>query len=330
MAGIRKVLLTGGAGFVGYHLTKRLQAQNCEVVIYDNFTNYVPVEKSCYHPHLQTRLNNLKKDICIVRGDIRDRSSLQQVVREHAPDAVVHLAAVPITKAANQFTDETIAINLDGTINLLECLRSASRPCRLLYVSSSCVYGDFAYEPADELHPTQPIDVYGGTKLSGEILTRAYGCRFGIEQVIVRPSAVYGPTDCNRRVVQIMIENALQGKPLVLHNAGLDRVDFTYVKDAVNGISLALTSPLAVNETFNITAGEGKSVNDLVQVLRQRFPDLQAVEKPQDERRPNRGTLGIAKAQNILQYLPEYNLEKGVNEYIDFILAHQQQTQPGR
>jgi nucleoside-diphosphate-sugar epimerase len=321
--GLKKVLITGGAGFIGYHLTKKLLDLGMEVIIYDNFVNYTINAVSHYLPYLNYRLNDIQDRACIVRGDIRDRGYFAQVLKEHGPEVVVHLAAIPIAKAANQFSDEAVQINLNGTINLLECLRNSPVTERFVYISSSCVYGDFHYEPADEYHPLNPIDVYGGTKLSSEILTRSFGTRFGIEHVIVRPSAVYGPTDANRRVTQIMIENAIQGKPLVLFNAGLDRVDFTYVDDAVAGIALAALGEQAKNETFNITQGSGKSILDLVEVLRTRFPDLRVIEKPQDERRPSRGTLAIGKAEKMLGYAPAYDLGKGINAYLDFLLNNE-------
>jgi nucleoside-diphosphate-sugar epimerase len=320
----KKVLIAGGAGFIGYHLAKELFSLGLEVLIFDSFLNYVSPAASRYQSYLNYRLGDLRSATAIVRGDIRDRGHLDQILQEHRPEIVVDLAAIPIAKAANQFVDEAVQINLNGTVNLLEAVRHSASVGRFVYISSSCVYGDFSYEPADEAHPTNPIDVYGGTKLSGEILTRAFGCKFGFEQVIIRPSAVYGPADANRRVTQIMIENAIQGKPLVLHNAGLDRVDFTYVKDTVAGIALACLTEQATNEIFNITPGEGRSILDLVGIIRARFPDVEVIERPQDERRPQRGTLDISKARRVLGYSPQYDLVAGMNEYIDFVLNNRE------
>lgn len=318
----KKVLITGGAGFLGYHITNELLKRNTEIILYDSFLNFIAPLDSNYAPNLEYRLNALRGKVQIIRGDVRDKGSFAKVLSETKPEIIIHLAAIPLTWASNQYSEEAVQINLNGTINILECLRNTNSLKRFVFISSSCVYGDFSYEPADESHLVNPIDVYGATKLSGELLTKAFGSRFGLEYTIVRPSAVYGPTDCNRRVTQVLIENAMTGKPLILHNGGLDRVDFTHVKDTASGIVLAAISEQAKNETFNITRGEGRSINDLAAILGERFPEIQFVEKPQDERRPNRGALDITKAASVLGYVPQYDLKKGINEYVDFMSSH--------
>jgi len=319
---VKKILITGGAGFLGYHITKELLKNNVEVILYDAFLNYIPPLESSYATYLKYRLNDLKDKTCLIRGDIRNRGCLAKALKETTPELVIHLAAIPIHKASNQFSEEAIQINLNGTVTILECLRQAPSVKRFIFTSSSFIYGDFDYEPADENHPSRPIDIYGGTKLSGEILTTAFGKKFGMEYTIIRPSAVYGPTDANRRVTQILIDAALSGKPLTLHDGGQERIDFTYVKDTAHGFVLAALSDKANNETFNITRGEGKSVKEFAEVIRKRIPGLSMQIKPSDERRPKRGALDNTKAKKILEYEPVYDIEKGVNEYIDFILEN--------
>lgn len=317
-----KVLITGGAGFIGYHLTKKLTSQGLEVIVYDSFKNYIPPQENNYRSCLRYRLQDLKTHATFVRGDIRDSSFFSTVLTNTRPDIVIHLASIPLAKAANQFPEEAIQVNVNGTTNVLEALRRSPSATRFVYISSSCVYGDFSYEPANEDHPVNPIDIYGATKLSGEVLTRAYGSRFGVEYAIVRPSAVYGATDCNQRVTQLIIEQAMQGKPVVLHNGGANRLDFTHVSDTVSGIALAALAPDAKNETFNITRGEGKSISELTAMVKERFPGLHVVEEPQDERRPMRGALAIDKARRLLGYAPQYDLHLGINEYIDFSVGN--------
>jgi len=318
----KKILITGGAGFLGYHITKELLEHNLEVILYDAFLNYIPPLESSYATYLRYRLNDLNNKVHVIRGDIRNRGFLAKALKETTPDLVIHLAAIPIHKASNQFSEEAIQINLNGTVTVLECLRQADSVKRLIFTSSSFIYGDFDYEPADENHPTRPIDIYGGTKLSGEILTTAFGKKFGMDYTIIRPSAVYGPTDANRRVTQILINAALSKKPLTLHDGGQERVDFTYVKDTAHGFVLAALSDNAKNETFNITRGEGKSIKEFAEVIKKRVPDITIQMMPSDERRPKRGALNNAKAKRLLGYEPRYDLEKGINEYIDFILEN--------
>ncbi len=316
----KKIFLTGGVGFIGYHIAKELLSLGVEVILYDSFLNFLSPEESHYMYYLNYRLNDLKNKVRIIRGDIRDKGYLSRTLKETCPEVLIHLAAIPIAKASNQFSEEAIQINLNGTVSVLECLRQAESVKRLVFISSSFVYGDFVYEPADEKHQAEPIDIYGGTKYCGEVLTRALGKKYNTEYTIIRPSAVYGPTDANRRVTQILIENALLGKPLVMHSGGQERVDFTYVKDTAHGIILAALSEKAKNETFNITRGEGRSIAEFAEIIKKRFPNAQIENAPQDERRPQRGALDITKARNLLGYQPEYDINRGVNEYIDFIL----------
>lgn len=314
-----KVFITGGAGFIGYFLTKKLLERGNEVIIYDAFLSYVSPLDSHYPFYLQMRLNDIEKKVNIIRGDVRYRGSLVRALKETKPEIVIHLAAIPIASISNQFSEDATQINLNGTITVLESMRVVDTIKRFVYASSSFIYGNFQYEPANEEHPPSPIDLYGATKLSGEILTKAFGEKFGIDYTIVRPSSVYGPTDCNRRVSQIFIESAFLGKPLVLENDGLDKVDFTYVEDVADAFVLASFSPEARNQTFNITRGEGRSTYEYAEVLKSLIPGIKTVVKKSDQVRPRRGALDISKARKLLKYEPKYSLEEGLSRYADFI-----------
>lgn len=314
-----KVFIVGGAGFIGYFVTKQLLTRGDEVVVYDTYLNYVPPLQSHYPQYLSKRLEDLNDYVRFVRGDIRHRGLLEVTLKEVKPEVVIHLAAIPIASICNRFSEGAFQINLNGTVNLLEAIRNCDTVSRFVYASSSFVYGDFHYVPTDEQHPTSPIDIYGGTKLSGEVLTKAFGKKFGVGYTIIRPSAVYGPTDANRRVSQIFVENALQGKPLILHNGGTDKLDFTYVEDTALGFVLATAAPQAENETFNITRGEGRSLKEFAQILSDLIPGVSTVEQQPDEIRPQRGALDITKARNLLDYHPKYSLEEGLRKYVDFV-----------
>jgi UDP-glucose 4-epimerase len=319
---VNKILITGGLGFIGYHIAKELLGHNIEVILYDANLNYSTPLESPYAAYLSYRLNDLKNKTCIIQGDIRNRGCFSRAIKETTPDLVIHLASIPTHKASDQFAEEAIQINLNGTVNILECLKRADSVKRFVFASSSFIYGDFDYEPADENHPAHPIDIYGGTKLLGEILTTTFSKKFGMEYTIIRPEAVYGPTDANHRVTQILINAALAGKPLTLYDGGQEKIDFTYVKDTAHGFVLAALSDNAKNETFNITRGEGKTVKELAEAINKKIPGTTIQIKPSNERRPKRGTLNNAKAKMVLGYEPQYNIEKGINEYIDFILEN--------
>ena len=314
------VLITGGTGFIGSYVTKILLEKGYDVVLYDANLNFIEPEKSRYHDYLRYRLKQLEK-AKIVNGDIRHKDTLLKTMKEHKPESVIHLAALPISIISNKRPEDAMTINLNGTVNVLESIRDSNFVKRFVFASSSMVYGNFQSESADENHPTTPIDVYGGTKLSGEILTKVFAKQYGSEYTIIRPSAVYGPSDANRWVTQIFVENALAGKPLVLHNGGLSKLDFSYVEDVAQGFVLALESEKARNETFNITRGEGRSLKELAEILKSLLPGLEITEEavPKDEKRPERGGLDITKARKLLNYNPRYALEEGMEKYVEFI-----------
>lgn len=311
-----KFFITGGCGFIGTYITKKLVKQGNEVTCFDSFLNYVDPSKSMYPHALEIRLKYLNESATVVRGDIRNKSQLMNAIKKANPEMVIHLAAIPIATKANEFPEDSHTINLMGTANVLECLRELGTIKRFIYTSSSFVYGDFDYEPADEKHATKPIDIYGGTKLAGEILTKAYGNKFGVDYTIIRPSAVYGPTDANRRVTEIFLRNALAGKPLKLFNGGAEKVDFTYVSDVANGYVLAAKSEKAKNETLNITRGDAKTIKELAEVIKKFIPDIKIEESESDMRRPKRGSLDIKKAKELIGYEPKINLEQGIEKYL--------------
>ena len=314
-----KIMLTGGTGFVGYYISKELIAKGCKVIAYDAFLNYIDPLKSNYNAYLDYRLSDLGEQVSVERGDTRNLASLISALRKHQPDVVIQLAAIPLATVSNRFSEEAIQINLNGTVTLLEAIRVTPSVKRLVFASSSFVYGNFHYDPADEEHPTDPIDVYGGTKLAGEAIIKGFARRFEKEFVIIRPSAIYGPTDANRRVTQIFVENAILNRPLVIHDGGRSKVDFTYCEDAAQGFALASLQPEAANEIFNITKGDGRSIKELADIIAQLVPNTLIEDRPADEIRPERGALDISKARKLLGFKPRYSLEEGMERYVAFV-----------
>jgi UDP-glucose 4-epimerase len=307
------IFVTGGLGFLGYHLCNELVGLGHKVTIFDKFVNYIEPEKSNYYFYLNKRLNVLKNITTIVRGDIKCRTSIRKAIRDADPDIVIHLAAIPLASFSKKYPEEMLETNLIGTVKVLEALED-TKVERFVYASSSFVYGDFKYEPCDEDHPTNPIDMYGTTKLAGEKFTKLYCKQFGISWVIVRPSAVYGPTDCNQRVSQIFLENKLRGLPVFLEEGGNGTLDFTYVKDTAMGFVLCAVHKDAPNRIFNITYGKARFIKTYANILGCQTLDVQS-----DKERPKRGTLDIRKARAILGYEPMYPLEKGLKEYEEYV-----------
>lgn len=311
-----KVLITGGAGFIGYYVTKLLTSKGIEVIIYDSFVSFQHPAKSKYGEYLARRMKNLSDIATIIRGDINHKIYFEKILEEHKPDKILHLAALSVADVSNNFSEEAMYHNLTGTVSILEVLKNKKYIERFVYTSSSMIYGDFQSDSIDEEHPKNPKDIYGATKYAGEIMLKSFSLRFGIPYVIVRPSAVYGPLDSNRRVTQIFVDNALNGKTLFLDNGGDEKLDFTYVEDLAMGFYLCLTRPEAVGQTFNITYGEARSLKELAAAISTQVDNVKIESRVKEIFRPKRGTLCIDKAKSILGYSPSIFLEKGIEKYI--------------
>ncbi len=314
------IMLLGGAGFLGYYTTKRLVAMGHKVIIYDKYVNFLDHDKSHYKIYLRERIKELSQIATMVYGDIRDTELLTQTIQKHAPDTVVLYAAIPIATVCNRIAPEALDINLMGAASVIKAIGSTDIVKRIVFASSSFVYGHFKYAPADEKHPTSPIDVYCGTKLAGESIIIGFCVRYGIEYTIVRPSAVYGALDANRRVSQIFVENALLGKTLKVHDP-VAKLDFSYVEDTANGFALAATQSGGANQIFNITCGQGRTLVEFANILKNLIPnvEIEVTTTTGEEKRPLRDALDVRKAKELLGYEPQFPLERGLAKYVPFV-----------
>lgn len=315
-----KVMLIGGAGFIGSYLARKLIQENEDVLIYDKFVQYSDPLKENYNWAINKRFEGINDCIEIVRGDTSDKNFLKDTVNQFRPDVVVQLANFPIATMTSKYTEEATTSIINGTVNILDIAKDSSFIKKVIYVSSSMVYGDFKKIPAPEEHPRNPKDIYGGMKSAGEEIVKAYHRKFGINYIIIRPSAVYGYTDINRRVTGIFIKNALEGEPLRLNRGGIDKLDFTYVEDLASGILLAIKKPI-VNETFNMTRGEGRSIREFAEVIKRYVPEtkIETKDDDADPDRPLRGAMDISKAKELLGYFPKYSIEEGIEETLKLI-----------
>jgi len=189
---------------------------------------------------------------------------------------------------------------------------------QFIFLSSSLVYGNFLTEAVDEEHPLNSIGIYGALKVAGEKIVIAYQQVFDLAYTIIRPSALYGPRCVSRRVGQVFIENAFSGSKLRVEGDGSERLDFTYVNDLVDGICLAIQKPAARNEIFNMTYGNSRSIQEVVMIIRQYFPEVQVEMLEREKLIPLRGTLNIQKARTLLDYNPQNPVEIGFPKYIQW------------
>lgn len=333
---MRYALVTGGLGFIGSFIARRLLKDGLvdKVVLLDHFGKYISPLREGYFDYRKFRLADIEQNTIVERGDPRYFSISNEIVLKYDPVYVFHLAALPLAKLDNLTPEEAWEGTIVSTSNLLQALDNAKRSGRrnlkrFLYASSSMVYGNFISEEATEDHPTNPKEIYGTMKLAGECVTKGLSNYYEVPSTIIRPSAVYGPTDMNKRVSQIYIEKAIRGKKLIVHGED-EKLDFTFVKDVAMGFVKAAISKKAVGETFNITYGKASRLLDFVLTLKEIFPDLEYEVIERDEFRPRRGTLCIEKARKIIGFNPQYDLRSGIGEYVDFVRKYHPYLKGGK
>lgn len=311
-----RVVVTGGAGFIGSRVLRDLVKQGHEVLALDFFQQYIHPIQPTFLENMNYRFEHYLKDIEFLRVSITSLDSMRRAIRSYKPTHVIHLAALPLANIAIRHPEEAFETIIKGGQNLLEVMRDQDQLERFVYISSSMVYGDFTQDPMPESAHKDPKEIYGGMKYCGEILTKVYAQRYGIPYNIVRPSAVYGPTDNNRRVLQIFVENAFKKTPIRLTNPQT-RLDFTYVNDIAMGLTQIAFSD-AVNEEFNLTRGQSFSLREAADILLEFFPDLEVQERTkEDTYRPERGALDVSKARKMCGYNPSHDLKTGLALYIE-------------
>ena len=317
-------LITGGLGFLGSNLAKQLIKRKIvdKCILLDVFAGYVNPTKNNFQDYRKFRFPDLK-NLEIIRGDAKDYRTVLNILEKFNPKYIFHTAAVPLAKIDNLNAKETKEGSIDTTVNILECVnefqkKHKSNLQRFVYISSSMVYGDFKKKTASEEDICEPIELYGTMKLSGEIITKGLCKFFKIKYSIIRPSAVYGPTDMNNRVSQIFIEKALKGEEITIQGKK-ESLDFTYVEDLVNGIILSATKKGGINETFNITGGKAEKLVSFVKILAARIKNIKIKIVTRDSFRPVRGTLSVKKAKKLLNYNSKFSLVNGLKKYLDFL-----------
>lgn len=316
-------IVTGGLGFIGSYICRYLIENRISetVVALDHFGRYVNSLRSDFADFRRYRFQGIEDRVIIERGDAKYYRIISDILHKYRPDYVFHLGGSPLAQLPNLNVEEIQEGSVTATSNILEILNQMKKQNRykiqrFVYISSSMVYGDWEQSEADESHPLNPKDIYGTMKLAGEVVTRGLSECYKIKSTIIRPSAVYGPYDMNRRVSQIFLQKAINNEVLNIHGVD-EKLDFSYVKDVAEGIILAATQDNGINEVFNITGGRAYTLLDMVNILKCHFPNLQYNITERDENRPRRGKLSIDKACSLLGYSPKYDLERGIKEYID-------------
>jgi UDP-glucose 4-epimerase len=308
-----KVLVTGGAGFIGSALVRELVAADNEITVVDNLVNG-SVEN----------LEEITSDrVRFIVTDIRDTDRMEKLLL--GADVVFHLACLGVRHSIHS-PQENHDVNATATLKLLAIARHANVK-RFVYVSSSEVYGTARWVPMTEDHPTFPLTVYGASKLAGECYTRAFHKTYGYPTVVVRPFNAYGPRSHHEgdsgEVIPRFMLNCLAGRPMVVFGDGSQTRDFTYVTDTADGIVRAGSSDGAVGQTVNLGSGGEIAINELARNVAATVSTLDVsivhdVARPGDVLRLYADT---GKARNLLGFNPKVSLQEGLRKLNDWYLS---------
>lgn len=254
-----QALVTGGTGFIGSHLVELLAARGCGVSVLDNYSSGSPA-----------RLAHLAHEVRLIEGDVRDGAAVAAAAE--GADVIFHLAALVSVVQSVEEPLETFAVNLTGTLNVLEAARQLRVP-RVVLASTCAVYGDEARLPARESDPAAPISPYAASKLAAEEACLLYARLYGVAAVALRFFNVYGPrqdpASPYAAVVPRFLEALRAGRQPTIYGDGLQTRDFIYVGDIVEGLWAAATLPGMGGARFNVGRGEETSVLELAQGLGQ-------------------------------------------------------------
>jgi len=308
--GCRRVLVTGGAGFIGSHLVDSLLSKGFDVVVLDDLS-------TGRFENIKSHLN--EESFRFIQGDIRDREVLRKAL--DGVDAVFHLAAITSVPYSVEHPDITFEVNVGGTRVLLEsCLDF--NVGRFVYVSTSAVYGDPKYLPIDEDHPTEPISPYGESKLEAEELCLRFYKDYGLDVTVFRLFNVYGLRQRNDQyggVIARFIECLSSGKPPVIYGDGSQTRDFIYVGDVVKAFIRSLYREGLSGKVLNVATGNPTSIRELAYTLMRLFgaEGMEPLYRDAREGDIEHSYADISEAKNHLGFVPEVSLKEGLLELIN-------------
>lgn len=307
-----KILITGGAGFVGSHLCDKYSREGHIVICLDNF--------------MSGNLMNVRhlldyRNFKLVKGDIRDFDLLEKIV--HDVDVIMHLAAQVHVDRSYIEPKLTYDINVMGTQNILEAARLFDAK-RVIYASTSEVYGSAQYVPIDEKHPLNAPHPYGASKTAADRMCHAYIQTYGMDICILRLFNIYGPRQRDLGyggVISIFTRRVLNNMPPIIYGDGLQTRDYTYIEDVVKAYDLMLNRHEPLAEPVNFGTGKEVSIVDLAHKIIDFCGQKDKIKPAHVNPRigeVNKLISNSKKAQEILGWKAKYSLDKGLKEFIDW------------
>ncbi len=313
-----RILVTGGAGFIGSHLVERLLADGHEVSILDDFNDF-------YDPRVKrANIAGFAKDIRLSEIDLRDAAAVADLFKRERFDAVAHLAARAGVRPSIQAPDLYYETNLRGTLNVLEAARVTAVE-RFIFASSSSVYGVSKTVPfSEDQHLTQTISPYAATKISGEFLCSTYSHLYQMRIIALRFFTVYGARQRPDLAIHQFTRRIHRGEPINQFGDGTTRRDYTYIDDIIQGVMAALRYNGAMWDIFNLGENQTVELRELIAAIERSLG-----RKAQINRMPEQPgdvpitCADISKAQRLLGYNPTTPLSAGLPKFVEWFRATQ-------
>lgn len=310
-----KILLTGAAGFIGFHLAGRLLSRGDEVVGVDNLNDYYPVVLK------EARLSRLtsEKGFRFVKMDISDREALPALFEAEKFDAVVNLAAQAGVRYSIENPWAYVESNLLGFMNVLECCRHY--PVKnLVYASSSSVYGDNGKVPFSEDDKVDsPVSLYAATKKSNELLASCYNHLYNIPATGLRFFTVYGPWGRPDMSPMLFASAILEGRPIKVFNNGKMMRDFTYIDDIVEGVVRVLDHPSGEHRVYNIGCGSPAKLLDFISLIETSIGrTAEKIMMPMQAGDVTRTYADTTKLERDFGYRPQVSLPEGIAKFVEW------------
>jgi len=315
-----KILITGGAGFIGSHFAVKMLKEQHEVAIIDNLHPYYSVERKKQHLHIIKEAGEYP----FYRNDLLNRDETISLIKKVSPDVIVHLAALPGVAYSILRPLEYIDYDVKATVNVLEGAGQAGVK-QVLFASSSSVYGMMKNKPfKEEMACGKPLSPYAASKYAAESFCHVYGRLYGMDVTILRFFTVYGPWGRPDMAIANFLKKAKNKEAITIFGEGGTR-DYTYVGDIVNGMALALQK-LQQSAILNIGSGRPISMNQLLDELKLYYPDLKIQRENHRAGDVDNTWADISLARELLGYEPETDFKQGIaktvawaERYADFL-----------
>jgi len=310
-----KLLITGGAGFIGSSLADRLLSDGNEIVVIDNFNDYYDpkIKESNVAPHVGDVLYTL------VRGDIEDAETVKRVFDAHRFDCVVHLAARAGVRPSLENPLAYVKTNVVGTANILEQMQRHGVK-KLVFASSSSVYGNCKEELfSEDLKVTEPISPYAATKSACEQICYTYCHLYGIQTVCLRFFTVYGPRQRPDLAIRKFVEKIERGEPIEMYGDGTTKRDYTFIGDIVAGIRAAIAYDKTPYEVINLGGGEPITLKRMIETIEKVLgKKAEIVTKPMQPGDVVKTVCDWSKAKRLLGYAPGTRFEDGIRKFVEW------------